>query len=241
MPRSNDIVAGHEHLRRGCYRFCYWQQMGKQFSKLLVSSDFGQGDALSNNLKVLHQLEPLSHRISVILAGIDPSMWAQRRELWTSITKNSPEAKLVTTSSLEVFSGRQLLYNGPPVEPHFDQNDDGGWSAMVVFGIFNGGDVLFPQLSARVSFVPGDVILLKASKILHCVTDWSGQSRFSIVHFMHKKTWEHAALLEKHLVDEKEKRRKTKIVTDEVDALYEEHYKKLAEELKCDLSNTAKL
>jgi hypothetical protein len=87
-------------------------------------------------------------------------------------------------SKVQCWLGLAVLRN-LQVFNHKDKGDvRDGWVGMTCFGDFTGGELCLPQLSLKLDFKPGDVILFRSSVLEHWVNECNGP-RSSFVFFSH--------------------------------------------------------
>jgi len=76
------------------------------------------------------------------------------------------------------------ICNNAKTTLHRDKNDSKhGVSAVIPFGQFCGGDLVFPNLGIHIHAVSGDLVFFKSSDLLHGNNEVKEGSRFSLVFF----------------------------------------------------------
>jgi hypothetical protein len=168
-----------------------WHATGHAHEPPLVSRDFiGTAGRLSRTYSLFQSLAELTDQLCVLFAAFDIEAWSSARRFMAGLNHFHLETNICKTSEYECWAHRALLFN-QETRTHRDCRDAiFGYTVIVAFGSFIGGEFVLPQLGLKFPHQPGDVIFVKGQLLQHFVTQWKprvkGGERFCITHFTHQ-------------------------------------------------------
>lgn len=135
-PANVSETTGVVHLVQG------WIQQGNKDKGLYLSGDISYSSStLSGTVTYYNATAPVARALSILFETVFPEIYREYREAF--------EAGVWLSDDPGPFLGRAVIYKLQG-RLHKDRHDVGP-SACFPVGSFTGGEMLFPQLSAKLS------------------------------------------------------------------------------------------
>jgi hypothetical protein len=130
-----------------------------------------------------------SHRLNFLLKCLDPIQYTALQRLRNTVHRKYLFAQALDSIDPLLMEGRAIMWNRQ-TSLHSDKIDlVKAWVALLVWGAFVKGALVFPGLGLQVSYEPGTIVWLRGHILPHMVEVWEGGQRVSVVHFTHQSLW----------------------------------------------------
>lgn len=120
-------------------------------------------------MRFLQDIAPVQQAVSLWFEAIDKVKYKSYRDQVDMMVKADTGRGAFKFANSMAFLGVASLRNILS-HNHKDAGDNcDGWAAMTCVGDFTGGELCFPDLDVKLRYLPGDVILFRASMLQHFV------------------------------------------------------------------------
>lgn len=145
------------------------------------------------SMKIISELELLSHRLNTILEQIDPPAFKAHQKLRDHQMREPYYQALASIDPL-LWEGRSVIFNRTTPE-HQDRRDERmAWTPLVILGKCKGGDLRLADLGINIHYEPGTIIFIRGASLKHEVLQWEGSQRIAVAHFTHANIWHQAGI-----------------------------------------------
>ncbi|PPQ85955.1 hypothetical protein CVT26_012662 [Gymnopilus dilepis] len=142
-------------------------------------------------MKLLDDLSLLSHYANYLIKAVDRPMYDNMVALRERMIARSPHVKSICAVSPALHSTIGVIVNRRSGNHRDAKDAKDSWAIMFVFGSFEGGEVDLTYKTSRFvsRFSNGDAIVLRAGQVHHCIREWKGQYRVTIVYYSNNSVW----------------------------------------------------
>lgn len=150
------------HNILGVYRFANWFETGTS------------GHELNAIVKFFRQNSILVQILCLLFSIIDPTTY---RSYWSTFQNDSlASSTLFFHVSRRACFHRLVLLRNLQADAHKDCSEvPNGWVALVCWGDFSGGNLVFPDLGVKLDFQPRDIVFFRSRLLEHFITDFEGE------------------------------------------------------------------
>ncbi|KAL8920279.1 MAG: hypothetical protein Q9208_006347 [Pyrenodesmia sp. 3 TL-2023] len=183
MQKEQREIQKAKHQAFGRHMLAFWHAIGSPHEPphLSEGSQPKNPDAMAKLVEYMQATEWEHVQIANWIAATDPEIYKELHSSYQSLGQDKLKHLYQGTSACH--SGLALLINRTE-DPHKDMNDAReNWTATNCWGLYEGGDVVYPDLGIKVAQEPGDLSLTRAAVLTHFVEGIHDSERFCHVRF----------------------------------------------------------
>lgn len=169
---------------RGYYYYGVHHETGHYTEPPIISSHWGNISCRSTEagetFRSSTAFTKLSEQLSLAFHALDPAKWRSYRHAYDIVVETKVKVRALDKCKIQAFLGVFILVD-LFTHPHYDLKDPpDGWTAMVVLGDFEGGELYLPDVRIAFPHQSRDVIFIRARLLEHFIGEYQG-TRYVLV------------------------------------------------------------